>query len=70
MKEDRWDKENGLRRILKAHLIYRDTLHRMDDGTLRIYYTGQGADGKTAIGVARKKEDGSWEREQANLTFA
>jgi len=43
---------------------------RMDDGTRRMYYTGQGADGKTAIGVARQKEDGSWEREQANLTFA
>jgi len=41
---------------------------RLDDGTSRIYYTGQGADGSTAIGVAKQTENG-WQREQVHLTF-
>jgi hypothetical protein len=45
----------------------------MDDGSLRMYYTGQGEDGSTAIGVA-KLEDGeeatNWQREQATFLFA
>lgn len=45
---------------------------RLDDGTMRMYYTGQGADGSTAIGVAKCTENGStgeWMREQAEFTF-
>lgn len=46
---------------------------RMDDGSLRMYYTGQGgADGShTAIGVAKLEEgESQWVREQATITFA
>ena len=43
----------------------------MDDGSQRMYYTGQGVDGSTAIGVARLDIDStSWVREQATITFA
>lgn len=43
----------------------------MDDGSQRMYYTGQGADGSTAIGVAKLSTDSNeWEREQATITFA
>eukprot|EP00977_Amphora_coffeiformis_P012236 scaffold3028_cov174-Amphora_coffeaeformis.AAC.8 len=39
---------------------------RMDDGSLRMYYTGQGADGSTAVGVAKLAIGAKqWEREQA-----
>ena len=46
---------------------------RLDDGTCRMYYTGQGADGSTAIGVAKLSVvDGpaEWVREQAKLSFS
>lgn len=43
---------------------------RMDDGTLRMYYTGQNKDKQTAIGVARTNEDGIFVREQAEFSFA
>uniref|UniRef100_A0A7S2UMK2 Arabinan endo-1,5-alpha-L-arabinosidase n=1 Tax=Attheya septentrionalis TaxID=420275 RepID=A0A7S2UMK2_9STRA len=46
---------------------------RLDDGAMRMYYTGQAADGSTAIGVARSVPDvngGAWAREQAEFTFA
>ena len=43
----------------------------MDDGSQRMYYTGQGTDGSTAIGVARlDSESTTWAREQASITFA
>ena len=45
----------------------------LDDGTCRMYYTGQGADGSTAIGVAKLSVvDGpaEWVREQAKLSFS
>ena len=42
---------------------------RLDDGTCRMYYTGQGSDGSTAIGVAKLGEDGVWKREQVHLSF-
>eukprot|EP00980_Cylindrotheca_fusiformis_P010581 scaffold2353_cov134-Cylindrotheca_fusiformis.AAC.4 len=44
---------------------------RMDDGSQRMYYTGQGPDGSTAIGVA-KCERGSleWLPEQASIVFS
>lgn len=42
---------------------------RMDDGSIRMYYTGVGKDGSTAIGVAKTNDDGIFEREQAQLTF-
>lgn len=45
----------------------------MDDGTERMYYTGQGADGSTAIGVAKLSlENGkwSWTREQASFSLS
>ena len=36
-----------------------------------MYYTGQGLQGSTAIGVARLDSDASaWVREQASITFA
>ena len=44
--------------------------HSMDDGTQRMYYTGQSADGSTAIGVAKlKAETVQWERELANFAL-
>ena len=46
---------------------------RLDDGTCRMYYTGQGSDGSTAIGVAKLSVvDGpaEWVREQAKLSFS
>ena len=46
---------------------------RLDDGTIRMYYTGQGVDGSTAIGVAQLRSYDSnavWVREQASITFA
>ena len=46
-------------------------LLRLDDGTTRMYYTGQGADGNTAIGVAKCGEDlTKWTREQATFSFS
>jgi hypothetical protein len=43
----------------------------MDDGAQRMYYTGQGSDGNTAIGVAKLSTDSNeWVREQATITFA
>jgi len=46
---------------------------RLDDGTLRMYYTGQGKNGNTAIGVAKCEPNnhvGGWTREQAQFSFA
>jgi len=43
---------------------------RLDDGSLRMYYTGQGKGGATAIGIAALSESNEWVREQAALTFA
>jgi len=44
---------------------------RLDDGSLRMYYVGQGLDGSTAIGVAKGYTDGGlFVREQAQLSFA
>lgn len=48
-------------------------LYRLDDGTIRMYYTGQGVDGSTAIGVAKLLSydtNAVWVREQASITFA
>lgn len=45
---------------------------RIDDGSLRMYYTGQGTDGSTAIGVAKLmpgSASGQWTREQATISF-
>ena len=44
----------------------------MDDGSQRMYYTGQGSDGSTAIGVAKLEMPSSheWVREQASIVFA
>ena len=47
---------------------------RLDDGSVRMYYTGQGAEGHTSIGIA--KADGAegakanFHREQASFSFA
>ncbi len=43
---------------------------RLDDGSSRMYYTGQGKDGSTAIGVAKSYDDLEWSREQAQFSFA
>ena len=45
---------------------------RLDDGSMRMYYTGQGVDGSTAIGVARVQAGQdltTWSREQAEFSF-
>lgn len=57
---DSWDSEG----VGSPHVI------RMDDGAQRMYYTGQGPGGSTAIGVAKLSESNQWAREQAALTFA
>lgn len=45
--------------------------HRMDDGSQRMYYTGQGKGGTTAIGVAKLDMDANdWVRERATIVFA
>ena len=47
------------------------TVDRLDDGSLRMYYTGQGEDGSTAIGVARfTNDEAKWVRVQATISFA
>lgn len=43
---------------------------RLDDGSSRMYYTGQGKDGSTAIGVGKSYDDLEWSREQAQFSFA
>jgi predicted GH43/DUF377 family glycosyl hydrolase len=43
---------------------------RLDDGFFRMYYTGEGSDGQTAIGVAKSSDLKVWEREQAGVVFA
>mmetsp|Transcript_2159 Transcript_2159/g.2994 ORF Transcript_2159/g.2994 Transcript_2159/m.2994 type:complete len:451 (-) Transcript_2159:167-1519(-) len=58
---DGWD-HGG---VSSPHII------RLDDGTQRMYYTGQGVDDSTAIGVAKMSiESGVWEREVATFKFA
>jgi len=57
---DGWDC-NG---VSSPHIL------RMDDGTVRMYYTGLGENGSTAIGVARAGDDGVFVREQAEFAFA
>ncbi|KAL3940622.1 MAG: hypothetical protein SGBAC_004878 [Bacillariaceae sp.] len=44
---------------------------RLDDGSQRMYYTGQAADGSTTVGIA-KCEQGSteWVPEQASIVFS
>lgn len=55
-----WDSEG----VGAPHVI------RMDDGTQRMYYTGQGPGGSTAIGVAKLSDSNQFVREQATVTFA
>lgn len=43
---------------------------RLDDGYFRMYYTGEGSNGDTAIGVMKSSDLKTWEREQAEVTFA
>ena len=43
---------------------------RLDDGYYRMYYTGEGLDGQTAIGVMKSSDLKSWQREQAEVSFA
>lgn len=46
---------------------------RMDDGSMRMYYSGQGKDGSTSIGVARVESGAAmteWTREQAEFSFS
>lgn len=44
--------------------------YRLDDGYFRMYYTGEGSNGETAIGVAKSLDMKNWEREQATLSFS
>ena len=68
--EGRGEEEGGwdLNGVGSPHML------RLDDGTVRMYYTGQGKDGHTSIGIA--KVDGSegatakFTREQAQFSFA
>ena len=60
--DDEWDSGG----VGSPHVI------RLDDGSMRMYYTGQGVDGSTAIGVARVQnanEMTKWAREQAEFAF-
>uniref|UniRef100_A0A6U1XQX2 Glycosyl hydrolase family 32 N-terminal domain-containing protein n=1 Tax=Trieres chinensis TaxID=1514140 RepID=A0A6U1XQX2_TRICV len=60
--EDEWDHFG----VGSPHIL------RMDDGTSRMYYTGQGKDGSTAIGVARCMGSGAdavFERERAQFSL-
>jgi predicted GH43/DUF377 family glycosyl hydrolase len=58
---DGWDAEG----VGSPHCV------RLDDGSSRMYYTGQSADGKTAIGVAKlTSASGEWTREQASIVFS
>jgi predicted GH43/DUF377 family glycosyl hydrolase len=56
-----WDSEG----VGAPHLL------RLDDGNTRMYYTGQGKGGSTAIGVAKTTgDDFKFVREQATLSFS
>lgn len=55
--DDAWDSQG----VGSPHVI------RLDDGFFRMYYTGEGSDGQTAIGVAKSVNLQSWEREQAEV---
>lgn len=43
---------------------------RLNDGLFRMYYTGEGSDGQTAIGVAKSVNLLNWEREQAGVNLS
>lgn len=58
--DDAWDSQG----VGSPHVI------RLDDGFFRMYYTGEGSDGQTAIGVAKSIDLSSWAREQAEVSFA
>eukprot|EP00581_Thalassiosira_minuscula_P010726 CAMPEP_0183727494 /NCGR_PEP_ID=MMETSP0737-20130205/25737_1 /TAXON_ID=385413 /ORGANISM="Thalassiosira miniscula, Strain CCMP1093" /LENGTH=451 /DNA_ID=CAMNT_0025959145 /DNA_START=121 /DNA_END=1476 /DNA_ORIENTATION=+ len=58
--DDAWD----MKGVGSPHVI------RLDDGFFRMYYTGEGVDGETAIGVAKSVDLVNWEREQAEVRFA
>jgi len=58
--DDSWDSQG----VGSPHVI------RLDDGFYRMYYTGEGSDGQTAIGVAKSADLSSWAREQAEVSFA
>merc|ERR1719296_196253 len=58
--DDAWDSKG----VGSPHVI------RLDDGFFRMYYTGEGPDGETAIGVAKSVDLLNWEREQATVSFA
>jgi len=55
--DDAWDSQG----VGSPHVI------RLDDGFFRMYYTGEGSDGQTAIGVAKSVNLQRWEREQAEV---
>ena len=58
--DEAWDSEG----VGAPHVL------RLDDGSSRMYYTGQGKGGTTAIGVAKSTNDIEWTREQAQFSFA
>lgn len=58
--DDAWDCDG----VGAPHML------RLDDGTSRMYYTGQGKNGSTAIGVAKSMGETEWAREQAEFTFS
>ena len=63
----------GVLASLRIVLIFIDLniLFRMDDGSQRMYYTGQGPGGSTAIGVAKCEfGEKEWVREQASIVFS
>ena len=58
--DDAWDCQG----VGSPHVIL------LDDGYFRMYYTGEGSNGDTAIGVMKSSDLKTWEREQAEVTFA
>jgi predicted GH43/DUF377 family glycosyl hydrolase len=54
-----------------SHGVSSPHIIRLDDGTQRMYYTGQNAQGHTAIGVAKLDGNaGEWVREHAAFSFS
>merc|ERR1712029_1331918 len=58
--DDAWDAQG----VGCPHVI------RLDDGSFRMYYTGESKKGETAIGVAKSVDLSNWAREQAEVSFA
>jgi hypothetical protein len=57
--------------VLMCAFLPSAAFFRLDDGSMRMYYTGQGEGGTTAIGVAKfDASTKAWTREQAEFSLA